>query len=222
MICKFTGWLTALFVLTAASTRGAGALDSAYSLTDVDYKATGCFTDGKFEPIKQKNLAPVVLPSSNGGTWRGGSAQRWQMQEFTYRLAFKRAVQVGAMISQMNSRYQEDLKYAYLKPTAAYPGDPEKALDWQEFKPGLRLGFRSHLFEPGFETRAILISEKRPIANSEITRLLLLKTRLFNATPHCVGQGQQSYGAGWPEAIPMGRPWRGAGSIGENPIIKRA
>lgn len=222
MICKFTGWLAAVFVLAAVSTHGAGALDSAFSLTDVDHEATGSFADGKFSPIKQKDLAPVVLPSSNGGTWRAGSAQRWQMEAFTYRLAFKRGVQVGTMISEMNSRYQEDLKYATLKPTAAYPGDPETASDWQEFEPGSRLGFRSHLFEPGFETRAILISEKRPIANSEITRLLLLKPRLFNVTPHCVGQGQQSYGAGWPEAIPMGLPWRGAGSIGENPVIKRA
>jgi len=203
----------------------ADAFAPAVTVDDLDLKASGTFHEGEFKRVDPRKIGRVIDPSSNGGTWSAGRPPHWKYRMFHYRLAFNRPLQIGTMISALDrgyARYIKERKFRVLKPGAEYPGDPDNEADWEEVTPTLRTGYHSHIFPPGFKTRAVLFSENRPLGVSQLNKLTFFKTRLHNVTPYCMGQGQQSYGAWWPMDIPHGRTWHGAGTIGENPVIKRA
>ncbi len=214
---KLTFQLGAL--LAFATLAPGAAFDSAVSEASIDWDSTGTVVEDIFTEVRPETLMPVLAPA--GGSWRAGSARNWKRKAFFYRIAFKQPVAIGTFLASVEGRYSKDPTFRYLKADAPYPGDPLNSEHWETIPAKLRTGYYQHTFPKGFKTRAVTFSEVRPIYSSQINFMLLLKTRMLNITPYCLGQGQQSYGAWWPMDIPHGRRWHGAGTVGEDPVIYR-
>lgn len=212
-------------VMVSCAAVAGSVFESPISLPLIDQSVSGTIYEGKLSRIDPKTIMQVLDPKSNGGNWSAGSPPHWKYRMFHYRLAFQSPIELGTMIATMDENYSAYVKgrtFRYLKPGATYPGDPEKEEDWETIPATFRTGFHGYTFPPGVKTRAVLYTEDRPLGSSRLNKWVFLRSRLHNVTPYCMGQGQQSYGAWWPMDIPHGREWHGAGTVGEDPVIKRA
>ncbi|NQT92043.1 MAG: hypothetical protein HQ559_04715, partial [Lentisphaerae bacterium] len=211
-------------MVSSAAVAGS-VFESPITLQLIDQKVSGTIYEGEFKRLNPKTIMKVLDPKSNGGTWSAGRPPHWKYRIFHYRLAFQSPIELGTMIATIDKSYSLYVKgrtFRYLKPGATYPGDPEKEEDWETIPATLRTGFYGYTFPPGVKTRAVLYTENRPLGMSRLNKWVFLRSRLHNVTPYCMGQGQQSYGAWWPMDIPHGKEWHGAGTMGEDPVIKRA
>ena len=194
----------------------------AVSEAELDLEASGTFNEKGFKISALKTLLSVMDPGRASTNWTAGGPPNWQMRAFHLRMAFKKPLAIGTMLASISQRYHKNAKFRFLKPGATYPGDPKKDSDWETIPVKLWTGYFTHTFPPGFKTRALIFSEERYLGPSKVSQWLLFKKRLFNMSPFCMGQGQQSYGAWWPMDVPHGRSWHGAGTRGEDPVVHRA
>jgi hypothetical protein len=198
------------------------SLSPAVTAQNLDPDTSGTFSEKGFKPSLPSTILAALDPARKGRAWSAGGPPNWQMRPFHFRLAFQKPVAIGTMLATVNRQYHKEPKFRFLKPGTAYPGDPSKDSDWETIPAKLWTGYYTYTFPAGFKTRAMLYSEKRYLGPSNVNQWHLFKRRLFNMTPFCMGQGQQSSGAWWPMDVPQGRSWHGAGTIGEEQSIRRS
>lgn len=192
----------------------AGVFDPLVTAKDVDYEHTRTFAEETERRVKPEDLAAVLDPRSVDGAWSAGGPPNWQTRTFRYRLAFNQPVPVGTMFARVRLQYGKNARFHYLKPDAAYPGDPSRKTDWVEIPASFieRDGVHSFTFPPGFKTRAFLFTEERYLGPSAILEWHFMEARLHDVAPTCIGQGEMTDGALDPMLVPRGiRSWHNAG-----------
>jgi len=202
----------------------AGIFDPAVTMDDVDLKNTATFSEETAKRAKPSLLAATLDPKSTAGNWSAGGPPNWQTRTFHYRLALKQPVAIGTMLARVRLQYGKTPRFHYLKPGAAYPGDPARKEDWIEIPVSFRDrdGVHSFTFVPGFKSRAFLFSEERYLGASAILEWHFLEARLHDVAPTCIGQGEMTDGALDPMLVPRGiRSWHNAGPTWPDDKIHR-
>jgi len=164
--------------------RAAEPLAPAFATADLDLPNCASFANGKTLPADERTLISVLglYGKADSKNWKGGEAPKeGPAVAIRYRVAFKRPVTIGSLLIDADG---QDLSVAVLKPTAAYPGDPEKADQWEPLTfPPRQSGAKTATLAKALDTRAVLVTERLQHRHSWLKVLRLWSARLHNATP---------------------------------------
>jgi hypothetical protein len=225
--------MTRLTMLAVALLLAVGAwaaeLTPAVTVEEIDQAQCGAFEEARALGAPAAETLHALLglvPATQLPKWSTGKVPG---RDRYFRIAFTRPIALGTVCTTFTGGRSADTLFqlgsgtavAYLKPTAAYPGDVTKDDDWIILPPGA-----VKTLPPGVQTRALRFTDRRiqlPWANlewgmeaSEMGSALLFRERYAGAA-NLGGtkagyneKGYESWTAFWPEEKPIA----GAVSLG--------
>lgn len=222
-VSNFTPSSSHLFVLLlfVASAFSQDAFKSEVSVKDIDSANTAAFLDGETKTIKPEVLVDLLSSLGTGTSWSAEepAISSKKSKVIHYRLAFSRPIEVGTMIALLHQGGSE-VTFSYLNSNAVYPGDPNRAVDWETIPARKYSGQFVHTFSSGFKTRALLLTEKRSQPGSALYKWTLLKARLHDLTPYAIAQGER-LPYGWdPDGVTRGGAWKNVGENEDKQILR--
>lgn len=187
--------VSALFVLRglAAEPQAAGMAEVDLVLKDIDPAGCASFDGGKATPATVDTVAGVlgIAPPPTPYGWRAVTAAvpGEEPRVFQYRIAFKRPVSVGSLFASGTAE-----SISFLKPDAAFPGDPAKPDQWTTVT-SLPNQSGGRLVTPPVPvaTRAVLIRERASSGWPSLFTVRLFQGRLYNVAPRALAYADREY-----------------------------
>lgn len=203
---------------------GQDVLASAVSVEDVDLANTASFLGGDAKAVEPEVLDALLDPLGAGTRWSaaeaaGGSGRAGAIH---YRLAFRRAVELGTMIATLHQLGDSGITFGRLKAGAEYPGDPDRGSDWEAIPARNNHGEFERTFPSGFKTRALLLTVRRPRRGVALARWTLLTARLHNLTPYAIAQGELLPHGSAADNVTRGGSWRNVGPNQDQQVLRSA
>ena len=214
---RFMNIALAAFLAAFSAPAIASVFDLGFNEADLDLDACKTVHEGKATPADFDAMCSALGLQAGAKAWSAGPvSQAWRTETFYYVVAFKQPIEIGSVIITSG-------RFSYLKPDAAYPGDPAADDQWEmpDVHP-LQSGGRVIALPAGVKTRVVRVKDVQNYHRSQLGVLRLLSARLHNTTPLAVANAEAEYTA-WPDMAPphtyaaadvtRGRgQWRNAGT----------
>lgn len=190
-ILSFLGLLVLPLGFFAAATP-VGAAEQSFSAVqerDLDVAACATWAAGATKPATLDDVSGslgLIVPKYPG--WVAGSvAKPGEKETFTYRIALKKPIALGAIYVPRN--YQARI----LKADAPYPGDPAVAAHWTDLTAAGQTGGATLTLPVETQCRAILFTETMQSGRSHLQGIRLFGPRLYNVTPDAQPYAAEEY-----------------------------
>ena len=194
MNTRFTS-LPVLFLVAAlgfglaAGAFAAESKTSAVQERDLDLAACRAWAAGVEKPATLEDVSGslgLIVPKYPG--WAAGLvAKAGEPETFTYRIAMKQPIALGAIY--VPRAYQAKL----LKSDAPYPGDPTVAAHWTDLTAAGQTGGTTITLPADTQCRALLFTETMNGGRSHLQGVRLFATRLHNVTPDSQPYAAEEY-----------------------------
>ncbi len=182
-----TGCLTALGMLAVFAADGTPALSKA----DLDVAVSRAYLNGEPMPTETEDVLDVLGLSARpeqARAWIAGSVpNEAPPATFHYVMAFKRPMPVGSLLVRGGS------EVSVLNAGVSGKIDPADASQWTTLTaPSRHAGGALFTLEPGFQTKAVRVTERRS-GRSQLETVRLFKPRYQNITPAALAYARHEY-----------------------------
>jgi hypothetical protein len=177
-----------LLVIVVAASNGREP-PTAVAPADIDLASCQSFHNRDARAATLEEVHGILGLDRRVGQWTAGRSAPDVATDFTYRVAFRREIALGAILVDATG---EELRL--LRADAPYPGDPWNAEHWTKLPASRRSGGCLVVLPAGTKTRAVLLTERRERGSTSAIRYLRLFTeRLHNVAPLAQAYSDQEY-----------------------------